>query len=188
MGRDPAVDRVLLGEPGALGSRRSGRAQRRTTQCWFHATGRRSSRQGGTHRGCSRRGADLAADLHVPVVASLVDGSTAGAEEFYATLLQAKWKPHVLDDVTVVRSIKAFEDAADDVWLFEEQLTRWAAEPVTAEQRAEVVRLMAQIPRWRQAVDPVLTLAHELESQTIESVLAKSDLELGIEWLLGQTR
>ena len=124
----------------------------------------------------------------LPVVASLVDGSTAGAEEFYATLLQAKWKPHVLDDVTVVRSIKAFEDAADDVWLFEEQLTRWAAEPVTAEQRAEVVRLMAQIPRWRQAVDSVLTLAHELESQTIESVLAKSDLELGIEWLLGQTR
>ena len=48
---------------------------------------------------------------------------------------------------------------------------------------------MAQIPRWRQAVDSVLALAHELdERQTIESVLAKSDMELGIEWFLGQTR
>jgi len=39
---------------------------------------------------------------------------------------------------------------------------------------------------WRREVTEVLKLADELKNQTIEALMRKSDLELGIEALLGQ--
>ena len=44
-------------------------------------------------------------------------------------------------------------------------------------------RLAAQIPTIRERIKGILALAEELKGGTIESVLAKSDLELGLEVL-----
>ena len=67
------------------------------------------------------------------------------SEEQYATLQEAKPKPHVLDNYTVGRVISAFTTQIADLWLFDEQLKRWSAETLTPEQRAEVVRLVEQM-------------------------------------------
>jgi hypothetical protein len=60
-----------------------------------------------------------------------------------------------------------------------------------------VDRLAAQIPTIRERItampadgmdDKIRALAEELKGSTIENVLAKSDLELGLEVLLGKRK
>jgi hypothetical protein len=52
-------------------------------------------------------------------------------------------------------------------------------------QRREVDRLSLQLVSLREVVDDILGLAHELAGSTIEAILAKSDLEVGLEALFG---
>jgi hypothetical protein len=51
-----------------------------------------------------------------------------------------------------------------------------------------VDRLAAQIPTIRERITAILALAEELKGGTIEAVLAKSDAELGREFLLGKRK
>ena len=50
----------------------------------------------------------------------------------------------------------------------------------------EVERLAVQVEAWRSEVAAILELADELKDNTIEALLRKSDLEVGLEVLLGQ--
>jgi hypothetical protein len=116
----------------------------------------------------------------------MIDGMLQDAEEHYQTLLQASPKPHVLDDYTVGRVFEVFGTQKDDLWLFEEQLARWKMDKLSVGQRHEVDRLTEQVGRCRTVIDSILSLAEQLKQGTIEKVLAKSDLELGLEFLLSK--
>src|SRR5450755_4910319 len=75
-------------------------------------------------------------------LAQHIDGMLESSQEQYETLQEAKPKPYVLDDYTVDRVISAFTTQIADLWLFDEQLQRWLSGSPTAEQRAEVTRLV----------------------------------------------
>jgi hypothetical protein len=120
----------------------------------------------------------------LPTLAQHIDGMLAADIEQYETLLFARSKPHVLDDYTVNRVIAAFTTQRNDFGLFEEQLRRWLAEPLTEGQNQEVTRLVEQMKVIRENNVRVLALADELAKGTIEMQLAKSDLDLGLEALL----
>jgi hypothetical protein len=124
----------------------------------------------------------------LPLIGSMIDGMLQDAEEHYQTLLQASPKPHVLDDYTVGRVFEVFGRQKDDLWLFEEQLARWKRDKLSVGQRDEVDRLTEQVGRCRTVIDSILSLAEQLKQGTIEKVLAKSDLELGLEFLLSKRR
>jgi hypothetical protein len=96
--------------------------------------------------------------------------------------------PYVLDDATVNRVLEVFSGPAEDLWLFEEQVRRWAALDLGATQRRGVQALRAKVERLREATTAVLALAAQLREGTIERVLAKSDIELGLDALLDQRR
>jgi hypothetical protein len=49
-----------------------------------------------------------------------------------------------------------------------------------------VDRLAGQVEQWRSAVAAVLELADDLKDSTIQVLLRKSDLEVGLEALLGK--
>ena len=101
-------------------------------------------------------------------------------------LLQpARSRPYLLDDATVARTIQVHRDQAGDLDLFQNQADRWKASPgLTQTQRAGVAAYEALIAELRQVNSEVLAVAAELAHGTIETVLAKSDLELGIEALM----
>ncbi len=80
--------------------------------------------------------------------------------------------------------IQVFTTQRDDLWLFAEQLRRWETQDLTHAQRQEVGRLGGQLERLRQVIAAILDLADELKRGTIEQVLAKSDVQLGLEALL----
>ena len=120
----------------------------------------------------------------LPALAVHIDGMREADEEQYQTLLQAKNKPHVLDDFTISRIVEVFTTAKQDLPLFDEQLRRWGSEKVTTAQHQEIIRLKAQMQKIHEVVDNILTLADQLGKGTIEKVLAKSDEELGLEALM----
>ena len=121
----------------------------------------------------------------LPTLATHIGGMLEADVEQYETLKLARGKPHVLDDFTVNRIKQVFGTQKNDFWLFEEQLSRWQSGQLTDEQRAEVTRLVEQMRRLRENNTRVLDLADELSKGTIEKVMAKSDAQLGLEFLMG---
>ncbi len=124
----------------------------------------------------------------LPMIATAIDEMLGMAEEQYGNLQQARERPHVLDDYTVGRVIKVFTEQSNDLWLYEEQLARWKKDDLTATQRQEVERLDGQLARLREVIAAILALAGELKGGTIESILAKSDIELALEVLSGKRK
>jgi hypothetical protein len=119
------------------------------------------------------------------LIGSLIDEGLAGAREQYSLLLGAKHGPRVLDDKTVERTCQVFGEAREDVDLYDRQLRRWGGQALTPRQRREVDRLTLQLASLREVVDDILGLADELGGSTIEAIVAKSDLEVGLEALFG---
>ena len=69
--------------------------------------------------------------------------------------------------------------------LFQNQADRWNAEPgLTAAQRAAVQEYEAAISELCRLNAKVLAAAEQLKPVTIEALLARSDVEVGIEALL----
>lgn len=123
----------------------------------------------------------------VSMLAMLTDHIAEGVamvREQHATLEEGRTKPYVLDDATVARVKQVFTQTAADNELFAEQGRRWAAMDLSAEQRQGVERYAVLVEQMQTETTAILALADELARGTIETVLAKSDLELGIEALL----
>jgi polyphosphate kinase 2 (PPK2 family) len=120
----------------------------------------------------------------LPTIATHIDGMLEAAQEQYQTLLPAKARPHALDDYTVNRVKKVFTTQQNDLWLFDEQLKRWQSNQPTAQKQTEVERLQRQMKKLREQITVILELADDLSKGTIEKVMAKSDAELGLEFLL----
>ena len=121
-------------------------------------------------------------------IASLSDEGLRDAREHYATLLEARPKPYVLDDAMIARTKRVNVESLEWCEVYDRQLARWQRERLTGEQREEVTRLQGVVRDLRAVLTQILELADELARGTIERQLAKSDLELGLEVVLGSRR
>src|SRR5947209_18862956 len=119
----------------------------------------------------------------LPLLVRHINGVLLSANKQHGLLQLARSRPYILDDDTVGRVKEVFTTQQGDLWLFDEQLERWKALPLTAAQRQEVERLSGQMQELHTVIAAILELAKELEQGTIERQLAKSDLELGLEVL-----
>jgi hypothetical protein len=119
------------------------------------------------------------------MIAQALDGMVESAEDVLQSLEQARPRPHVLDDYTIGRVREAHGTQLNDVWWYTEQLARWQdATPAPAQQQ-ELERLTQQVAALRRVLTASLALAEALQAGTIEKVLAKNDMELALEFLLG---
>ena len=74
------------------------------------------------------------------------------------------------------------------LWWYTEQLARWHDARPTPAQQQELERLTQQVAALRRVLTASLALAEELQAGTIEKVLAKDDVELALEFLLGKRK
>jgi len=118
-------------------------------------------------------------------IAMLIDEGLSDGREHYAQLLEARPKPHVLDDATVARGRARQQRGPWFCDIYDEQLLRWRATGLTDAQQREVVRLHTASRELRVVLEQILALADELATGTVERQLSKSDIELGLEHLLG---
>jgi hypothetical protein len=118
-------------------------------------------------------------------IAGLTDEGLKDAREQYATLLRARPQPYVLDDATIARIKRVNGKSVDWCDVYEQQLQRWQTGRLTVAQRREVARVLDATRKLRQVHTQIVELADELGRGTIERQLAKSDIELGLEHVLG---
>ena len=83
---------------------------------------------------------------------------------------------------------KAHGTQLNDLWWYAEQLARWQRASPSPAQQQELERLTQQVAVLRRVLTASLALAEELQAGTIEKVLAKDDVELALEFLLGKRR
>jgi hypothetical protein len=119
----------------------------------------------------------------LPLIAKMIDGELEDSSSQYQNLLLAKNKPHVLDDYTVGRLLQVFGEQLEFFGIYAEQLAKWKALNLNATQKKEVTRLEGQLEKLRGVNTAILDLTNELKEGTLEKVLSKSDLELGLEAL-----
>ncbi len=117
-------------------------------------------------------------------IASLIDGALVDGREHYATLLQARPKPYVLDDAMIERTKRVNGEGVEWCDVYDQQLRRWRGQRLSDAQRREITRLEGVNRELRSVLTQTLDLAGELAGGTIERQLAKSDVELGLEYLL----
>jgi len=118
----------------------------------------------------------------LPLIAQMITDGVENASEHLATIQEDR--PGSLDDATVSRIERVFGEEAAFVEIYEEQLSRWQREPLTAAQAAKVTELVAQVARLRSLTASILGRATELKAQTIESILKLDDAALGMAVLL----
>jgi hypothetical protein len=107
--------------------------------------------------------------------------------EAAAHLEQARHRPYALTDDDVDRVRRVYAEQADDLTLFEDTATRWAAQTaLTAEQRTGLATLESNLAQLGQLNASVQELSRYLAERTINRVLETPDLELGLNTLLNQ--
>ena len=121
----------------------------------------------------------------MPLISRMIDTALNDTRKHLDTLSKAKDRPHVLDDATIDRVEQMHTEQMEFVDIYTQQITRWRKEKPSAAQSTELGRMGEQNHQLRGVTADVLALASELRKGTIERVLGMSDLELGLQYLLG---
>jgi hypothetical protein len=124
----------------------------------------------------------------LPMLAEMVSGMLGEVERQFQSLRAAQEQPHVLDDYTVGRLLKAYREQQDFLWVYEAQLERWQKESLSAAQRQQSEQMAAQLTQLKLGIEEILAVADELSGKTIESVLGKSDIEVALDVLSGKLK
>lgn len=119
----------------------------------------------------------------LPKIAEMIDGMLEAVVENQKLL--GKAEPASLDDATVSRVMSVYTTQRDDLWLYEEQLTVWRKTSLDEPQTLEITRLEKQLGELRRGLEKILAMKPDLEKMTIECLLGKSHLELGLDSLRG---
>jgi hypothetical protein len=89
----------------------------------------------------------------------------------------------VFDDAIVDRIERVHREQPHFVELYAEQLRRWRTENPSVAQRQQLDRMETHNSRLRQLTAQILVLAVELRKGTLDRIMEKSDLDLGLEAL-----
>ena len=124
----------------------------------------------------------------LPALTEAIIGSLAQTEEQHELFASARHKPHVLDDATVDRAIRLYEEQLTSIPLHERQLNWWLADKITDAQRYQVNDLQAKLPELKARTDALLALLAELKQGTIDRIMEMSDEELALKVLSGELK
>jgi hypothetical protein len=124
----------------------------------------------------------------MPLIARMIDGALDDTREHLETLTEARSQPHMLDDATIDRVEQVHAEQLQFVDIYAQQISRWRTEKPSKDQTRELDRMEAQNQQLQAATADVLALASELRKGTIERVMNMSDLELGLQAILGSRR
>ena len=101
----------------------------------------------------------------------MIDEGLREAREHYASLLEARPTPHVLDDATVTRVKRVNAEASSSATSTSSSRRGWRGERLTDAQRREVACLQSATRELRVVLTQFLSLTDEIASGTIERQL-----------------
>ena len=104
----------------------------------------------------------------------------------YSLFSQVEEKPWVLDDATIHRTIRLYQERLEIIDDYFEQIARWKKEKLTAYQKQEIERLKSAIGETRELAQAVLDLANKIKANMIDQILARDKGKLALDVLLGK--
>lgn len=116
----------------------------------------------------------------LPTIAQIVTDMLEGAAEQQHLLAGAR--PYSLDNATLEGVERVYREGMDGHEAFENQVNRWQSDHPGA---AGLSDLAEQLGQLRPAYQRVLDLAAQQRTNTIEALMSKSDLQVGLQALLG---
>jgi hypothetical protein len=122
----------------------------------------------------------------LPMIAELITGMANEATNQVGSLRQAETRPHGLDAAMVNRVIAVSPQTQDDLWRSAEQLRRWQVGTLSVVQREEIADLTARLANLRADLTTILALVERLKPHTLDERMARPDIELGLDALLGR--
>jgi len=123
----------------------------------------------------------------LPVIRDLIDGQVEEDAPLLGNLRDALATPWVMDNQTVARTTRLYRERLDFIPHYRQQLALWSGDPDHGHLLPEFERLVGQVSTLEVTAREILAIAAKLKVGTIEKMLAKSDLELGLEALLRGT-
>ncbi len=117
--------------------------------------------------------------------ACMIDGALDDTREHLETLAEARVRPHVLDDAIIERVEQVHTGQLQFVDIYAQQISRWRTEKPLGDQTRELDWMEAQNRHLRTMTADVLASAGELRKGIIRRVMSMSDVELGLQPLLG---
>lgn len=101
------------------------------------------------------------------------------------TLTKARTRPHGLDDAIIDRVERVHDEQLEFIDIYAQQISRWRNESLSPDQTHKLDQMEEQNRQLRGVTMEVLALARELRKGTIDRIIGMSDLELGLQALLG---
>jgi hypothetical protein len=124
----------------------------------------------------------------LPVFKIMIFEMLENAREQYSPLLEARSRPHVLDDHTLGRILNLYTEQLEDLWVWEKQLALWKELDLTPFQHHEISQLSEVLDQLKQTINKILTLTKQLQPHTIDRILSKEEGELALEVLFDSDR
>jgi len=124
----------------------------------------------------------------LPTYTEIIIGELAHTDEQLETFAEVRSKPHSLDDATVDRALKLYEDQLAFIPLHEKQLNWWLSEQLSEALRFQVEDLKRKLPTLQAKTEELLVLLAELKKGTIDRIMEMSDEELGRKILSGEIK
>ncbi|MBF0234025.1 MAG: hypothetical protein HQK65_13455 [Desulfamplus sp.] len=123
----------------------------------------------------------------LPKLAEMIDVGLEDAEETLQGFAEKHRLP-VFDDHTVKRMFNAYTEQKELLGIYDTQLKIWQESQcqIKQEQATEISRLQGQMVKLKKVNGKLLSITAQLQGNTIETVMGKSDVELGLEVLLGK--
>jgi HD superfamily phosphohydrolase len=124
----------------------------------------------------------------LPIFSSLVDNILQDTKKMYSLFSQAEEKPWVLDDATVNRTIRLYQERMEIIDDHLEQIAKWRKEKLTAYQKQEIDRLETATGETKKLTQAILDLANNIKANTIDQILARDEGELALDVLMGKLK
>jgi signal transduction histidine kinase len=124
----------------------------------------------------------------LPLFRTLVEGMLQDTKDMYPLFLKAKDQPWVMDDATIQRAIRLYNERLGMMTEHLEQIARWRKEGLLLSQREMLDRLEQATKETQELSEEILELARAIEPQTIDQILAKDPEELALNVLSGKLK
>lgn len=120
---------------------------------------------------------DLMPIEFLPIYLTLLQGIRSSSEKHYDALSKAKYKPYVLDNYTIQRTIKLFSEQKEDFLVWEEHLNQASLMSLSTAQHYIMQQVKNDFEEIKRLNPKIMGLARELEPYAIDRVLAKDTVD-----------
>ena len=122
----------------------------------------------------------------LPTILMISEGQLESSKEQLINMKAIEGKPHVLDDETINRSLKLYNEQNEIVDVFLEQCRRWRDQYPNSRQLAQIQQVEDCNKHLLEVNEQILYIVDRCKDHTINKILEKSDTELSCD-ILGIT-